>query len=242
MQYVALDPSLSRRHSHFPSLSRTIRTAIGLLSLSLLSFAVFHQAADQPRGKDVAAAGGDSHLDPSEDLDRILIQPHLPSGLQLMPGRSADPICCLVVYAALLSAEGFEVGKKHPLGVSTNRSYVVRKLESGAEIRIARPKDKPKDKEVAGRLYGAKQATKHSLAVPTGKPEDITEVDVLCWPPSTFQTKLRIADEVLGFDPEKPTKGNIRRDVVAVVVKGGGTIHAYWHYQAKSYFHIIPYH
>eukprot|EP00808_Paulinella_micropora_P015612 g29408.t1 len=69
----------------------------------------------------------------------------------------------------------------------------------------------------------------------TSNPNDIIRGQLMCWPhlmaATTFQDKLKAADAVRNYDPRYPTRGNIRRGVIDVVVRDGTHRKAYWYFE-----------
>eukprot|EP00457_Paulinella_chromatophora_P003708 gb/GEZN01003716.1/.p1 GENE.gb/GEZN01003716.1/~~gb/GEZN01003716.1/.p1 ORF type:complete len:569 (+),score=49.06 gb/GEZN01003716.1/:84-1790(+) len=73
---------------------------------------------------------------------------------------------------------------------------------------------------------------RNSIAVPTGRSDDILIGRILSWPPAMFKEKMLIADKMVGYDPKnKSNEVFMRRSVISVFRKDGSKMKAYWYFQ-----------
>eukprot|EP00808_Paulinella_micropora_P005261 g47494.t1 len=205
-------PLLGEGNSLRPRSSRSIRKTLLVAGAALVASARFF--ASKIGIFHAGNAAGKTTFVPKAGLDQVLVQPGLPSGLQLLPLDLVIQPSCLFIYGPLLSV--FKITQQGPIVKGFG-------------------KDKGSTSESTyGRLYGAWHPNSKSLAIPTGDEKDTTEGIVMCWDELEFKAKLRRADKVFHVNSKEPTTGVVRREVVGVVREDGSTMRAHFHYQLEA--------
>eukprot|EP00457_Paulinella_chromatophora_P001142 gb/GEZN01001144.1/.p1 GENE.gb/GEZN01001144.1/~~gb/GEZN01001144.1/.p1 ORF type:complete len:977 (-),score=172.20 gb/GEZN01001144.1/:300-3230(-) len=219
--YVALDDGLA---SPFSLWRHPVRLAVGLAGMALTGIA----GLAGPSIMQFAKKKGGSKLQKAFEDDIALVEGNQP----FVPNRGIPKVLIKPGKPGLLQVP-LPSSDNGPFCLFTYGSLMEHDMEKtfseGAKIS-------------AGWVYGAKIASPGTVALPTGKGEDVLKGKMLCWPAATFEHKIIASDKARGYNPSrdskthssKPNEPTLWRETVSVVDEDGD-VRVAWCYLEETF-------